>query len=107
MSFVYMPHLVLGIFEVAASLMTMRSPSPGIALGHQHHRAYTSLENQTAGATSLLIYPHREIRPPFTDFGPNLPFDVALKHRFSGYSFYVTELPDERSEMNCRIEGEP
>jgi hypothetical protein len=37
---VYMPHLVLGIFEVAASLMTVRSPAAGLhSPGHQHHRA--------------------------------------------------------------------
>jgi hypothetical protein len=37
--FVYMPHLALGIFEVVASLMTVRSPSASITSGHQHHRA--------------------------------------------------------------------
>ena len=38
--YVYMPHLVLGILEVAASLLTVRSPAASVhSSGHQHHRA--------------------------------------------------------------------
>ena len=40
--FVYMPHLVLGIFEAAASLMSVRWPSASVASGHQHRRTLMS-----------------------------------------------------------------
>lgn len=82
--YVYMPHLVLGIFEVAASLMTVRSPSAKVhSSGHQHHRAaQLILETQSgagiAGPLSLI----RACGIPITPW-------------FFRYSFYVTELPDK------------
>jgi len=40
--YVYLPHLLVGLFEIAASLMTVRTPSPTIssATDQQHRHAH-------------------------------------------------------------------